>query len=144
MLAKIFVFAFYFVCLLMTVDAVGVERRQDAGSIVNSLTSVAGSAVSQATSIAASAGGGVFETVTSIGGSLATIITSEGGQAVTLAGSGVGKVTSFAGSEYTIATSAYASATSNAAAHSFGFTKSVLTGLASMVGGIFFGAWLAL
>jgi len=83
---------------------------------------------------------------TAVGGSLVTVLTSEGGQAVTLAGNGVGKVTSIAGSQYTVATAAIGSATSNAAmsTHSIGFTKSALTGLASIVGGIFFGAWLTL
>jgi len=149
MFAKIYAFAIILFVLLVTVNANAIEERQGVDSIVNSVTSDIGSVVSQATSIVGSVGGAVFSTVTSIGGSLATVITSEGGQAITLAGSGAGIVTSFAGSEYTVATAAAvsaASAHSNAAmgVHSFGITKSIVTGLASVAGGVLFGAWLTL
>jgi len=149
MFPKVYLFV-AFIALFATVNAANVER-QNLGSIINSLTSDAGSVVSVATSAAGSAlsvatseAGNVFSTVTSIGGSLATVITSKGGQAITLATGAGGKVTSFAGSQYTIATAALSSATSNAAmgAHSFGFTNSVLMGLASVVASIFVGAWL--
>lgn len=48
-----------------------------------------------------------------VGGQAVTLITSEGGQVYTLAGSAGGQITSFAGKEYTIATAAFASATSS-------------------------------
>jgi len=78
------------------------------GSVFGDGTSDVASVFGKATSIADN----VFETVTSDAGSIFTIVTSEGGEAITLAGSAGGRATSFAGHQFTVATSAFASATS--------------------------------
>ena len=81
-------------------------------------------------------------------------MTSEGGNAITLAESGAKSaataVTSFAGKEFTIVTSAVASATSSAGSNN-GALGSHSTGLApvvasvfTVVGGAFIGAFVAL
>jgi len=96
-----------------------------------------------------SVAGGVYATVTSIAGKAETIVTSDGGAAITLATGAGAQVTSFAGSQYTVLQGAVAtsSPSSNAATNlrSFGFASSpVLTGLVTVVGGAFVGAWITL
>jgi len=154
MIAKIFMLL---MILLAVVNAAEIQERQ-VGSVINSLTSEAGSVFSGVTSTVGSVAseitsgaGQVFETVTSIGGSLATVITSEGGQAITLAASGAGVVTTFAGSVYTVATSAAGSIASSVTqsssatgSYSFGFTSSVLMGLASVLASMLVGVAITL
>jgi len=147
---------FLLAALLVSAEPIAIERRQIA-SVFNSITSDAGSIFSDATSggaslfsEATSAGAAIVTEVTSIGGNAATIITSAGGAAVTLATDGFGEVTTFAGQVYTIATGAAVSAasqathTSNAGMQSFTISTSLVASLASVLGGIFMGAWMVL
>ncbi|KAK7439394.1 hypothetical protein VKT23_017616 [Stygiomarasmius scandens] len=82
----------------------------------------------------------VVATIVSVGNQVVTVVTDEGGKALTLVQSGV--ITSVAGHEFTIATSAIASATSNAASSSNGASPFALpcAGLWSMMLGALFGA----
>ncbi|KAJ8482926.1 hypothetical protein ONZ51_g5043 [Trametes cubensis] len=117
------------------------QKRQDVGSIIDSLTSDAGSIVSQATAGAGSvisditsAGGDVATLLTSIGGKAATIITSAGGEAITLAPSGFGVATSFAGSVYTEVTGDAASVFSQATSAAGSLATGGSSGTASATG----------
>ncbi|THH10529.1 hypothetical protein EW146_g8346 [Bondarzewia mesenterica] len=171
------------------------DKRQDIGSAIDSLTSVAGSGISEVTSVvgsgisvatsvvgsagnqatsaagsvfteATSGGGQILTHVTSFGGKAFTEVSSVGGQVITLATSGAGVVTSFGGSVYTVATGNVVSAASSvaSAASSAGSAASsavtsasaghmampshigipLLTSVAAIAGGIFFGAWTTL
>ncbi|THU83066.1 hypothetical protein K435DRAFT_871660 [Dendrothele bispora CBS 962.96] len=124
-----------------------IEKRDIVGDITGGAASVFGEVTSGAASVfedLTSIAPGVLQSVTSIGDKAVTIITSEGGPAFTLAESGAGVATSFAGHEFTVATAAIASATSN---HSNAALSSRLlpsgmpyAGLGSMMAGIFIGA----
>ncbi|KAI8980722.1 hypothetical protein BD414DRAFT_465006 [Trametes punicea] len=162
MFAKSALSVFYLLaaCALI-VHATAVEDRAEkrqVGSIIDSLTSDAGSILSQGTAGAGSAlsaitsvGGGIATILTSIGGEAATIITSAGGEAITLAPSGVGVVTSFAGSHNRLmlprsAPGSSATTTSNAALgmHTFSVSAPLMSGLATVLASMFFGAWVTL
>jgi len=122
------------------------EKRQVLSfvtSVASDVTSVGGSIASDVTSL----GGSIATQVTSINGKLFTEVTSIGGSAITLAESGVGIITTFGGSVYTVATSAVATSSRNAASANdrlFHVSVPLLSALAATVGGVMLGAWATL
>ncbi|KAN0130032.1 hypothetical protein V8E53_012186 [Lactarius tabidus] len=129
--------------VLSVVDSIASDATSDAGSVITRVTSLGGTVASGVTSL----GGNIATQVTSINGEVYTEITSIGGSEITLAGSGVGRITTFAGSVYTVATSAVATSSGNAALANdrlFHVSVPLLSALAATVGGVMLGAWAAL